>query len=76
MNKAIPDIQAEIAQWQISQQGQTSGYDYEMSFIQLWQRLGKEVYQQSVGELPKRPHEKKTPNPSGDYSSTQKPHTV
>ena len=52
----------QIAQWKQSQEGQTSGYEYERSFIELWQRLGKEMFQESVGELPKRPHEKKTSN--------------
>jgi len=60
-------IQTEISQWMASQKGQTSGYEYEMSFIKLWQRLGREVFQQSVGELPARPHEKKTSNPYGNH---------
>jgi hypothetical protein len=70
MKETNNKIEAAIAQWQASQQGQTSGYEYEMSFLQFWQQLGLEVFQQSVGELPKRRHEKKTTNPFGsDYSS-------
>jgi hypothetical protein len=53
----------QINQWKESQKGQTSGYEYERSFIELWQRLGKEVFQENVGELPKRAHEKKTSDP-------------
>jgi hypothetical protein len=61
--KTTTDYLAEqITQWKESQKGQTSGYEYEQSFVELWQRLGKEVFQENVGELPKRAHEKKTSN--------------
>ena len=76
MENLILKIEAEIAQWQASQKGQTSGYEYEMSFITLWQRLGKDVFQQSVGVLPKRPHEKKTSNQTGPDHNTKESRIV
>jgi hypothetical protein len=76
MENLISEIEAEISQWKASQKGQTSGYEYEMSFITLWQRLGKHVFQQSVGTLPKRAHEKKTSNQTGRNYNAQKPRAL
>lgn len=45
-------------QWKTAQQQQTSGYDYEKSFVEMWQTLGKEVFQESIGEIPKDKNKK------------------
>jgi len=39
-----------IQTWQQSQSGQTSSYEYEKSFHDLMQDLGREILQSSVGE--------------------------
>ena len=41
-----------VEQWKVSQQDQTSAYDYEQSFDQMWQQLGKDIFQDSFGQLP------------------------
>lgn len=40
----------ELASWYASQANQTSGYEYEKSFTELWLKLGREVFQESLGE--------------------------
>ena len=63
MKDITSKIELALSQWKESQKGQTSGYEYESSFVQLWRQLGQEVFQQSLGVLPKRPQEKKTSIP-------------
>lgn len=48
--------------WTKSQEGQTSGYEYEKSFDKMMVELGQLLLQSSVGELPK--NEKKTEDPN------------
>lgn len=36
--------------WKASQEGQSSGYEYERSFDAFMQQMGKELLQLSVGE--------------------------
>ena len=43
---------SKIQEWEASQKGQTSAYDYEKTFDQMWQELGKKVLQESLGEIP------------------------
>lgn len=43
-------IAQQLKQWQQAQENQTSGYEYEKSFTELWQKLGQEVFQASLGE--------------------------
>ena len=43
---------SKIHEWEASQKGQTSAYDYEKTFDQMWQELGKKVLQESLGEIP------------------------
>jgi len=68
-------IEAEIAQWHKSQKNQQSGYEYENSFVEMWQRLGAKILQMSVGELPRDVHQKKTAYPNGGHNYTKEPHT-
>lgn len=49
-----------IEAWEQSQQGQKSGYEYERSFDEMSQKLMKEIFQQSVGQIPDSRHEKKS----------------
>lgn len=63
MNKNIEQLNSRFAeqyqQWEKSQQGQDSGYDYEKSFVEMWQQLGQQVFQQSMGALKKSRNTKK-----------------
>jgi hypothetical protein len=62
-------IAQQLAQWHLSQQKQTSGYEYEKSFTDLWQKLGQEVFQASLGETKYHKNSKKKSNPNGEKSS-------
>jgi hypothetical protein len=53
-------IMKKINEWKSSQQSQTDGYEYEHSFDIMMQSIGKEILQESVGEIPKNRKEKKT----------------
>jgi hypothetical protein len=55
----LEKVLLEVQQWHKSQQNQTSGYEYEKTFDLMWQKLGKKVLQQSVGELPTDKNKKK-----------------
>lgn len=63
MKKNIERLKSKFAeqyqQWEKSQQGQNSGYDYEKTFVEMWQQLGREMFQQSMGELKKSRNTKK-----------------
>jgi hypothetical protein len=62
-------IAQQLAQWQVSQENQTSGYEYEKSFTDLWQKLGQEVFQASLGEAKYSKNSKKKSKPNGEKSS-------
>ena len=50
---------AEIEAWHTSQHDQQDGYEYERSFVELWRKLGQQVLQESMGEVPKSRNQKK-----------------
>ena len=52
-------LKAELEAWQNEQKDQQDGYEYERSFVELWQRLGREILQESMEELPKSRNQKK-----------------
>ena len=52
-------LQAELEAWHAQQHDQQDGYDYEKSFVELWQRLGHDVLQESMGPVPKSRNQKK-----------------
>jgi hypothetical protein len=58
-NQLYDQLIAEIEAWHSQQQDQQDGYEYERSFVELWNKLGQQVLQQSMGELPKSRHKKK-----------------
>ncbi len=63
MNKNIEQLNSKFAeqyrQWEKSQQGQVSGYEYEKSFVEMWQKLGQHVFEQSMGAIKKSRNTKK-----------------
>lgn len=58
-------ITQELDDWRKSQENQTSGYEYEKSFTALWQKLGQEVFQASLGEPTYAKNSKKKSRRSG-----------
>lgn len=52
-------IAERIKQWENSSGRMESGYAYEKTFVEMWQSLGHEVMQASVGALPKSRNGKK-----------------
>ena len=48
----IIKIKSAVSEWEKSQQNQVSAYEYEKTFDQMWQDLGSQVLQSSLGELP------------------------
>ena len=70
----MEEIEQAVAQWKESQQGQTSGYEYERSFVELWQQMGNKIFQNAVGKIPGSRNQKKTSNKSGKNSRSQKPY--
>ena len=60
MHRELYDqLQAELEAWHQSQHDQQDGYEYERSFVELWRKLGQDVLQESMGELPKSRNKKK-----------------
>jgi hypothetical protein len=57
-------ITERIKQWENSSQRMESGYAYEKTFVEMWQSLGREVMQNSMGELPKSRNSKKKFKPA------------
>jgi hypothetical protein len=52
-------IDQKIKEWKESQNGQTDGYEYERSFNEMMQNIGREILQESVGKIPKNKNLKK-----------------
>jgi hypothetical protein len=68
----MEELEQAIADWKLSQQNQTSGYDYERSFVEMWQKMGGKIFQHSLGKLPGSRNEKKTSNQHGKNSGASK----
>ena len=49
---SILRMQAALQAWEGSQQRHVSSYEYEKTFVDMWQKLGAEVFQQSMGKIP------------------------
>jgi hypothetical protein len=65
MEEIIQTMLTRYQNWENSSGRQKSGYLYERSFTEMWQTLGKEVFQRSMGELPKDKNSKKNFKPFG-----------
>jgi hypothetical protein len=64
-------VKTEVAKWFESQKGQTSGYDYEKTFVECWRAVGQKVFQASLGKLPASKNQKKTKKQFGGIDSSQ-----
>jgi len=52
-----------IEEWEKNPERMQSGYDYERTFVEMWQSLGKDVFQDSIGTIPKSRNSKKNSKP-------------
>ncbi len=57
--KITKEVVEKLRQWHESQQGQTSGYEYEKTFVELMRGISQEVFQESLGHIPKSRNQKK-----------------
>lgn len=48
LEKATEIFKKNYLEWVKAQEGQTSGYEYEKSYVEMMQKVGREVLQQSV----------------------------
>jgi hypothetical protein len=56
-HKATEILLAKLAEWE--SKPKTDGYEYEKSFIEVMRGLNEELFQLSVGEVPKDRNAKK-----------------
>ena len=47
-----------IDQWMVSQQNQTDGFEYERSYTEAIHEISREVFQLSLGTIPKSKNKK------------------
>ena len=59
METIIQTMLSRYQDWENSPEREKSGYLYEKTFTEMWQTLGKEIFQKSIGELPKDKNAKK-----------------
>ena len=71
----IARLTAALQEWESSPQRQVSGYEYEKTFVEMWRKLGTEIFQQSIGDIPSNRNLKKTSNQSGNNGSSQATYT-
>jgi len=50
-------------EWVASPERNISGYDYERSYAEMMQKVEKEIFQVSIGEVPKNKNRKKNSKP-------------
>jgi len=59
IEQATEFFQKHYSEWLKKQQNQNNGYEYESSFVKMMQEVEHEVFQISVGEVPKNKNIKK-----------------
>lgn len=65
MEQILKKMAAKYEEWEHSPNRQKSGYEYEKTFTEMWQSLGSEIFQESLGALPKDKNGKKNFKPFG-----------
>ena len=60
MQQLVNQFIEKVSAWEESQIGQTSGFEWERSFDQMWTELGREVLQASLNSSPQPSRDKKT----------------
>ena len=51
-------MQQKYAQWQEQYSNSSSGYDYEKSFVEMWQSLGRAVLEASANSVAEKDRKK------------------
>lgn len=59
LEQATELFQKRYSDWITNQHNQTSGYEYENSFVKMMQEVELEVFQLSAGEVPTNKNRKK-----------------
>jgi len=59
MQQLVNQFIEKVSAWEESQIGQTSGFEWERSFDQMWTELGREVLQASLNSSPQPSRDKK-----------------
>lgn len=59
IEQATEFFQKRYSEWLKNQQNQNNGYEYENSFVKMMQEVEQEVFQLSVGKVPKNKNIKK-----------------
>ncbi len=59
ITQAKEKFESHLRKWIKSQAGQTDGYEYEKSFVELMRQVSQETLQLSLGEAPKSKDKKK-----------------
>jgi hypothetical protein len=65
MEDILKIMQQRYQEWEQNPQRQTSGYEYEKTFTEMWQGLGNKIFQQSIGSLPRDKNRKKNSKQDG-----------
>lgn len=59
MDEILKKMHQYYQEWEQNPQHQSSGYEYEKTFTEMWQKLGNEIFQQSIGKIPRDKNRKK-----------------
>ena len=65
MEDILKKMEQYYHQWEQNPQRENSGYEYEKTFTEMWQKLGKEIFQQSIGKIPRDRNRKKNSKHTG-----------
>ncbi len=57
--KISKSVEGKLKKWFDSQKGQTSGYEYEKTFVELMRGISQEIFQESLGKIPGSRNKKK-----------------
>lgn len=57
--KAIAVLESYYSQWENNTDRMQSGYDYERTFVEMMQKVQREVFQSSLGAIPQNKNSKK-----------------
>jgi predicted acetyltransferase len=63
LDKATKIFRENYKKWLNNEKRNSSGYEYERSFVEQVQKMEKELFQDSVGEVPVRRNLKKKSRP-------------
>ncbi len=61
--QATAIFERHLSEWESNPQRMKSGYDYEATYAEMMHKVGQEILQLSVGEVPKDKNSKKNSRP-------------